>query len=151
VRLVAIVGTVQQHTASGQAALVVEGLRWALKVLFGGHEDIDSGGGSGAGAAVAAAADNKAGGTSGTGGDGVDHKRKRSAASPSSSSTLSNSSPPPTCSKWLQLNAIVALDEWAKGSGSIEPGGVLTGQDLLFADQRLPGLTGGACPAWKAW
>ena len=156
VRLVAIVGTVQQHTSSGQASLAVEALRWALRLLFndgvGGGGDVN--GGEHGSVGPVGGAPNNPGGTTTATGRGVDNKRKRStAATPGSSSSSSTSLPSPSsaCSKWLQVNAIEALDEWAKGGWSIEPGGVLAGQDLLFGDQRLPGLTGGPCPAWKAW
>lgn len=122
-RLVAVVGTVQQHAGSGQAALAVAGLRWALALLFG----------------PAAAATSGAGNTSSSAGTPAP-----AAAGPAPASAA-------VASRWLQLQAVAALDAWAKGGSGVEPGGLLANQDLLFADPRLPGLTGGPCPAWKAW
>ena len=118
VRAVAVVGAVQQHAASGQAQVAVAGLRWALHLLFG----------------QAAAT---TGTSHGSGPGGVDAAGACSGAASAAAGA----------SRWLQLKAVSALDEWAKGGGGIEPGGLLAGQDLLFSDQRLPGLTGGPCPA----
>ena len=111
----ALVCSVPYEPLLGFSQVCVDGLRWALRVLFGcgraresTRESSQDGGGSDS--------------TAGSGGG---------------------------ASRWLQLKAVGALDEWVKGAS--EPGGCLAACDVLFADQRLPGATGGPCPVWKAW
>ena len=86
VRLVAVLGTIQQHAASGDAQVVVEALRWVLQLLFG------------------------------SGGNGVDGER-------------------PHSSRWLRLNAIMALNDWLHDD--FGPGGVVANMVRVRARARV--------------